>query len=49
MKKKALSVVLSVSMALGLLAAVPMSAGADEVEEITWMFWDDPETSGRSC
>ena len=45
MKKKALSVVLSVSMALGLLAAVPMSAGADEVEEITWMFWDDPETS----
>ena len=45
MKKKALSVMLSVSMALGLLAAVPMSAGADEVEEITWMFWDDPETS----
>ena len=45
MKKKALSVALSVSMALGLLAAVPMSAGADEVEEITWMFWDDPETS----
>ena len=45
MKRKALSVVLSVSMALGLLAAVPMSAGADEVEEITWMFWDDLEAS----
>ena len=45
MKRKVLSVMLSLAMATGLLASVPMAAGADEVEEITWMFWDDPETS----
>ena len=45
MKKKVLSVMLSLSMAAGLLAAAPMSAMADDVEEITWMFWDDLEAT----
>ena len=45
MKRKVMSVMLSVSMAAGLLASVPMTAGAEEVQEITWMFWDDLEAS----
>ncbi len=45
MNRKAVSVMLSLSMAAGLLAGVPMTAGAEEVQEITWMFWDDLEAS----
>ena len=42
MKRKAVSVMLSLSLAAGLLAGAPMTAMAeDEVQEITWMFWDD--------
>ena len=42
--KKLLSAVLAGAMVTStLFTAVP--AAADEVEEITWMFWDDPETS----
>ena len=41
MKRKALSVLLSVAMVAGTLAAVPATAYADDVQEITWMFWDD--------
>ena len=44
MKKRWLSVLLSAAMVAGTLAmAVP--AQAEEVEEITWMFWDDLEAS----
>lgn len=46
MKKRLLSIVLSAAMATGMIAAMPMTAYADgEVEEITWMFWDDLEAT----
>ena len=46
MKKKLLSVLLSTAMVAGMFAAVPMTASAEgEVEEITWMFWDDLEAT----
>ena len=41
MKRKALSLILSVAMTVGCLAAIPVTAYADDVQEITWMFWDD--------
>ena len=47
--KKQLAALLSASMLAGSLAAVAMPAIAmaedGEVEEITWMFWDDPDAS----
>ena len=40
--KKLLSTILATSMvASSLFAAVPVGADSGEVEEITWMFWDD--------
>ena len=46
MKKKLLSVLLSTAMVAGMFAAVPMTASAEgDVEEITWMFWDDLEAT----
>ena len=46
MKKKLLSVLLSTAMVAGLFAAVPLTASAEgDVEEITWMFWDDLEAT----
>ena len=46
MNRKAVSVLLSLSMTAGLLAGMPMAAAADDgVQEITWMFWDDLEAS----
>ena len=46
MNRKAVSVLLSLSMTAGLLVGVPMTAAADEdVQEITWMFWDDLDTT----
>ncbi len=45
MKRRALSVVLAAAMAAtSLVAAVPAYA-EDEVQEITWMFWDDLDAS----
>lgn len=42
MKKKLLSVLLSTAMVAGMFSAVPMTASAEgDVQEITWMFWDD--------
>ena len=32
-------------MTFGMLAAVPMTASADDVQNITWMFWDDLDAS----
>lgn len=47
MKKRGLAGLLSLSMAAGLLAAAvtPVTALADDVQEITWMFWDDLEAT----
>lgn len=45
MRRKALSIMLSAAIAAGMLTAVPMTAHADEAEEITWMFWDDLEAT----
>ena len=46
MNRKAVSVLVSLSMTAGLLVGVPMTAAADEdVQEITWMFWDDLDTT----
>ena len=40
MKRKALSIVLAAAMLTGVMgAAIPVQA--EEVKEITWMFWDD--------
>ena len=39
--KKLLAVVLAVAMLLGMVSI----ASADDVQEITWMFWDDLEAS----
>lgn len=39
--KKLLAVVLAVAMLLGMVSV----AGADDVQEITWMFWDDLDAS----
>ena len=39
--KKLLSVVLAVIMLMSMVSL----AGAEEVQEITWMFWDDLEAS----
>ena len=45
-RKKWISVVLSAAMIAGALTmAVPAHAGEGEVQEITWMFWDDLEAS----
>lgn len=43
-KKKLLSVLLSTAMVGSMFAAVPAQAEG-EVEEITWMFWDDLEAT----
>ncbi len=43
-KKKMLSVVLSAAIAAGAMA-VSVPVYADDVEEITWMFWDDLEAT----
>ncbi|MCF0133069.1 MAG: extracellular solute-binding protein [Blautia sp.] len=45
MKRKALSILLSAAMAVSTLAAFPATAYADDVQEITWMFWDDLEAT----
>ena len=45
MGKRAMSVLLSATMTFGMLAAVPMTASADDVQNITWMFWDDLDAS----
>ncbi|MDO5345005.1 MAG: extracellular solute-binding protein [Lachnospiraceae bacterium] len=47
MKKRGLAGLLSLSMAAGLLGAAvsPVTVLADDVEEITWMFWDDLEAT----
>lgn len=47
MKKRGLAGLLSLSMAAGLLGAAvsPVTVMADDVEEITWMFWDDLEAT----
>ncbi|MDO4618996.1 MAG: extracellular solute-binding protein [Lachnospiraceae bacterium] len=47
MFKKGLAGLLSAAMAVGMLgtAMVPMNIMADDVEEITWMFWDDLEAT----
>ncbi len=45
MKKRAMSVLLSATMTFGMLAAVPMTASADDVQNISWMFWDDLDAS----
>ena len=43
-KKRALSILVAAAMAAGTLAtSVPVYA--DDVEEITWMFWDDVKAS----
>ena len=43
-KKRALSILMAAAMAAGTLAtSVPVYA--DDVEEITWMFWDDLEAT----
>ena len=43
-KKRALSILVAAAMAAGTLAtSVPVYA--DDVEEITWMFWDDLEAT----
>ena len=45
-KKRALSILMAAAMAAGtLVTSVPVYA--DDVEEITWMFWDD-RSYGRS-
>ena len=48
-KKRALSILVAAAMAAGtLVTSVPVYA--DDVEEITWMFWDDLEaTLSFSC
>ena len=47
MMKKRLAAVLSAAMVLGALASVsvPVTAMADDVQELTWMFWDDLDVS----
>ncbi len=46
MNRKAVSVLLSLTMGASLLATAPMTAMADdEVQEITWMFWDELDTT----
>ncbi len=46
MNRKAVSVLLSLTMTAGLLAGMPMAAAADDgVQEITWMFWDELDTT----
>ncbi len=46
MKKRSLAALMSLSMAAGALAtAAPMTVLADDVQEITWMFWDDLEAT----
>ena len=43
-KKRALSILVAAAMAAGtLVTSVPVYA--DDVEEITWMFWDDLEAT----
>lgn len=43
-KKRALSILVAAAMAAGTLAtSVPVYA--DDVEEITWIFWDDLEAT----
>ena len=44
-KKRALSILMAAAMAAGtLVTSVPVYAEGD-VEEITWMFWDDLEAT----
>lgn len=46
MTKKYLSALLAAAMVAGTLGTVaPVTALADDVEEITWMFWDDLEAT----
>ncbi|MDD6440004.1 MAG: extracellular solute-binding protein [Lachnospiraceae bacterium] len=45
MGRRAISVLLSATMTFGMLAAVPMTASADDVQNISWMFWDDLDAS----
>ena len=46
-KKRALSILMAAAMAAGtLVTSVPVYA--DDVEEITWMFWDDLEATAVS-
>ena len=46
MKKKWISLLLSTTMAMGMIAGTGVTALADgEPEEITWMFWDDVKAS----
>lgn len=46
MKKRSLAAMMSLAMAAGALStAAPMTAMADDVQEITWMFWDDLEAT----
>ena len=47
MKKKMLSILLSAALAAGTISAMAVPALAEEgdVQEITWMFWDDPAAS----
>ncbi len=42
-KRRMMAVLLAATMTAGLIGAIP--AQADEVEEITWMFWDDLEAT----
>ena len=47
-KKRALSILMAAAMAAGtLVTSVPVYA--DDVEEITWMFWDDLEATANKC
>lgn len=46
MKKKWISLLLSTTMAMGMIMGTGVIALADsEPEEITWMFWDDVKAS----
>ncbi len=42
-KRKMMAALLAATMTAGLIGAIP--AQAEEVEEITWMFWDDLEAT----
>lgn len=39
-KKKWISAALTMTMAMGMLSGAAVTVHADDVEEITWMFWD---------
>lgn len=44
-KKKWISAALTMTMAMGMLSGAAVTVHADDVEEITWMFWDDLEAT----